>query len=187
MQTSPIVFYKPDNIGGFQKAPTSSVQILHPNAVPLSELMVYLKTTETCQLNCDHCFTNGTNGKKGFFNVPKTIDWFHRLHKVAPTLTQGNVAFHGGEPFLAPVSDMREVWSSCKDLWPNLWWSTTTNLVYKLDNEKLDFMKEAFTAGLATSWDKDIRFSNKKQEDLWADNVRTLVQEGFDVTLMVII
>ncbi len=153
--------------------------------VHLKELMVYLKTTETCQLNCAHCFTNGINGKKIYFNVPKTISWFYRLKEVAPILTNAHVAFHGGEPFLAPVSDMRTVWAECKDLWPNLWWSTTTNLVYKLDNEKLDFMKQAFTNGLATSWDKGIRFSNQKQEDLWRDNVRVLRQEGMDVTLMV--
>ena len=172
---SPITFFKK----------TTTPVNVQPTVVNLSELMVYLKTTETCQLNCEHCFTNGVNGKKVFFDPDKTIDWFHRLHKAAPNIKQGNIAFHGGEPFLAPVADMKHVWQSCKDLWPNVWWSTTTNLVYKLDDDKLSFMKDAFTNGIATSWDRNIRFANEKQERLWAENVRTLVREGFDVTVMV--
>jgi MoaA/NifB/PqqE/SkfB family radical SAM enzyme len=37
--------------------------------------MFYLKTTETCQLNCKHCFTSGINGKKIYFDPFKTIDF----------------------------------------------------------------------------------------------------------------
>jgi radical SAM protein with 4Fe4S-binding SPASM domain len=190
MSTNTVTFFKRSDNGVLAKAPLMFAKDISQRLAPapqinLKELMVYLKTTETCQLNCEHCFTNGTNGRKIYFSVPKTIDWFHRMKAAVPKLESAHVAFHGGEPFLAPVSDMKEVWSSCKDLWPSLWWSTTTNLVYKLDNEKIDFMKTAFSNGLATSWDKGIRFSNQKQEDLWRDNVKTLLQEGMDVTLMV--
>lgn len=156
-----------------------------PEGVQLRDLMVYLKTTETCQLNCDHCFTNGTNGRKIYFDPGRTIDWFHRMHEVSPHVQTGSIAFHGGEPMLAPIADMRRVWSECKDLWPSLWWSTTTNLVYNLDDEKRAFFKEAFSHGLATSWDKGIRFANQKQEDLWAKNVRTLKDDGHQITMMI--
>lgn len=156
-----------------------------PSELRLNDLMVYLKTTETCQLNCDHCFTNGTNGRRIFFDPGMTIDWFHRLHAVSPTITGGSVAFHGGEPMLAPIADMERVWKECKDLWPNLWWTTTTNLVYTLDDEKRDFFKRAFTHGISTSWDKGIRFANQRQEDLWLKNVRILKEDGHKVTLMV--
>lgn len=156
-----------------------------PINLQLSDLMIYLKTTETCQLNCDHCFTNGTNGRKIYFNPDATIDWLTRLHAASPVITGGSIAFHGGEPMLAPVADMRRVWEACKDLWPNLWWSTTTNLVYTLDDEKREFFKQAFTHGISTSWDKGIRFANQKQEDLWLKNVRTLKDDGHKITLMV--
>ena len=156
-----------------------------PEGLQLRDLMVYLKTTETCQLNCDHCFTNGTNGRKIYFDPSRTIDWFHRMHEASPNVTGGSIAFHGGEPMLAPVSDMRRVWEACKDLWPNVWWSTTTNLVYTLDDEKRQFFKDAFTSGIATSWDKGIRFANQKQEDLWAKNVRLLQDDGHKITLMI--
>lgn len=156
-----------------------------PIGLQLNDLMIYLKTTETCQLNCDHCFTNGTNGRKIFFDPDRMIDWFQRLHAVAPTVTGGSVAFHGGEPMLAPIADMRKVWLACKDLWPNIWWTTTTNLVYNLDDEKRAFFKEAFTHGISTSWDKGIRFANQKQEDLWRKNLNILREDGHKITLMI--
>ena len=45
----------------------------------MKNAMIYLKTTETCQLDCSHCFTSGSRGRKIYFNVDKTIDWFRRL------------------------------------------------------------------------------------------------------------
>jgi radical SAM protein with 4Fe4S-binding SPASM domain len=145
--------------------------------------MIYLKTTETCQLNCKHCFTNGTNGRKIYFDPDATIDWFKRMHEVAPNMQGGNITFHGGEPFLAPVEDMRKVWLASKDLWPTIWWTVTTNLVFKLTDEIRDFMKEALSQGISTSWDKNMRFDNPKQEELWRKNVDTLVADGHNITL----
>lgn len=156
-----------------------------PPGLQLRDLMIYIKTTETCQLNCDHCFTNGTNGRKIYFDPDRTIDWLKRLKAAAPSLTGGSIAFHGGEPMLAPIADLRRVWAECKDLWSNVWWSTTTNLVYTLDDEKRAFFKEAFTHGIATSWDKGIRFANQKQEDLWHKNVQLLQEDGHQITVMV--
>jgi len=170
----PITFYRPA-----LKAKSANI---NPMLIP-SSLMIYLKTTETCQLNCKHCFTNGTNGRKIYFDPDQTIDWLQRLHELVPNIQGGNIAFHGGEPFLAPVADMRQVWLACRDLWPNLWWSTTTNLVFKLTDEIRDFMKEAFPQGISTSWDKNMRFDNDKQEALWRQNVRTLVADGHNITL----
>lgn len=177
VSTSPIKFYKTNK--GAVTAP-----LIHSTPL-LTELMAYVKTTETCQLNCDHCFTNGINGKKIYFDPIKTIDWFHRLHDVCPTLNGGSIAFHGGEPMLAPVADLRKTWLACKDLWPNVWWTITTNLVFNLDDEKRAFFKEAFTDGISTSWDKDIRFANEKQEELWNKNVKTLIEDGHKITLMI--
>lgn len=172
--TQPIKFYK--------KPKQSDLMTLSPMLVPTS-LMIYLKTTETCQLNCKHCFTNGTNGRKIYFDPDKIIDWFHKLHKVAPNMQGGNIAFHGGEPFLAPLEDMRKVWEACKDLWPNIWWSTTTNLVFKLTDDHRAFLKEACPQGISTSWDKNMRFDNEKQEQLWRTNLTTLLEDGHNITL----
>ena len=172
----PLVFRKPNKLESENKIS------INPMLIPTS-LMIYLKTTETCQLNCKHCFTNGTNGRKVYFDPDQVIDWFTRMHQVAPNIQNGNVAFHGGEPFLAPVEDMRKVWLACKDLWPNVWWTTTTNLAYKLTDEMRAFMKEALFNGISTSWDKNMRFDNPKQEELWRKNLDTLIADGHNVTL----
>ena len=49
MVEQPILFVKKINVSDFLKP---------------KDFVVYLKTTETCQLNCKHCFTNGINGRK---------------------------------------------------------------------------------------------------------------------------
>lgn len=149
------------------------------------QLMFYLKTTETCQLNCDHCFTNGKNGKKGFFNVNNVKKFFNEIHDINPNQA-GNIAFHGGEPMLAKVSDMMEIHDYINTILPNMWWSITTNLTYKLTDEIKMFFKHCFfKTGIGTSYDYGIRFENQRQEDLWKENIKWLVDEGFNVTLMV--
>ena len=45
----------------------------------MKNALIYLKTTETCQLDCSHCFTSGSRGRKIYFDVDKTVDWFRRL------------------------------------------------------------------------------------------------------------
>ena len=91
--------------------------------------MIYVKTTETCQLNCKHCFTNGINGAKIYFNPEKTADWVKRLHEVAyrPNDTI-HYEFHGGEPFLAPISHMTKFYEETKELWPQTSFGITSNL-----------------------------------------------------------
>lgn len=151
----------------------------------MQELQIYLKTTETCQLNCSHCFTSGKFGRKIYFDATKTIDWFKRLKAASPDIGHVHVEYHGGEPFLAPLEDMWAVYHETKDLWPNMTFGACTNLTYKLTEERKEFMREALDYSFATSWDDGIRFDNEKQEKLWEENVRELVAEGFHLTLMV--
>jgi radical SAM protein with 4Fe4S-binding SPASM domain len=167
MKESPVFFYKNKLSSSF--AP--------------KELVVYLKTTETCQLNCKHCFTNGINGKKIYFDPHKTVEWFHRLYEDFPSFQGGSIIFHGGEPFLAPIEDMIYVWERVSPLWKNISWSCSTNLVYTLTDEHISFFKTVLKNGFCTSWDKDIRFENQKQESLWRKNLATLVGEGCNITL----
>lgn len=164
--SQPILFYK------------SSENFLQPKS-----LVVYLKTTETCQLNCKHCFTNGINGKKIYFDPRKTVDWFHRFHEDFPSLQNGTVIFHGGEPFLAPLDDMWAVWQGVMPLFPQFRWDCSTNLTYNLTDDHLVFFKNVLKDGFCTSWDKGIRFENDRQESLWRKNLNTLVEEGHNITL----
>jgi radical SAM protein with 4Fe4S-binding SPASM domain len=145
--------------------------------------LFYLKTTETCNLNCKHCFTNGINGPKIYWQYKKVADWIKRFTSV----NKGTLhcEFHGGEPFLAPVEEMQYVWNECKDLWPEITWGITTNLVFKLTQEHIDFIKGPLNGRIGTSWDPKIRFDNEKQSDLWFKNVRTLLNEGVTIKLFV--
>ena len=148
--------------------------------------MIYVKTTETCQLNCKHCFTNGINGAKIYFNPHKTADWVKRLHSEAYKENDTmHFEFHGGEPFLAPVSHMKIFYEETKDLWPNASFGITSNLTFKMKDEHWDFIKGPLGNRMGTSWDPKIRFENDKQEKLWEKNVRELIKQGVTVKLFI--
>lgn len=146
-------------------------------------LMFYLKTTETCNLNCKHCFTSGTKGAKIYWNTEKVVDWINRF---SPTIKEGDTLhceFHGGEPFLVPVSQMIEVID--KSNVPMASWGITSNLTFKMYQEHIDFIVNQLGGRVGTSWDPDIRFTSPKQYDLWRKNVETLVDLGVTVKLFV--
>ncbi len=147
----------------------------------------YLKTTETCNLNCSHCFTSGINGAKVYWNTDKIIDWLHRFKNQHPKETDtAHCEFHGGEPFLVPVKQMNDVWKKCNHLWgKNMSWGVTTNLVFKMYNEHIEFIKGPLGNRLGTSWDPKIRFANNKQYKLWHSNVKLLLNEGVTVRLFI--
>jgi radical SAM protein with 4Fe4S-binding SPASM domain len=150
----------------------------------MKDLLIYLKTTETCNLNCLHCFTNGTNGAKIYWDHIKVADWLQRLSKDAPS-EHVHLEFHGGEPFLADMESLQYVYDSCQNLWPSQSWGITTNLTYKLTQDKIDFIMGPLGGRIGTSWDPDIRFASPKQYDLWRKNVTTLIDLGVTIKLFV--
>ena len=159
---------------------------------------VYLKTTETCNLNCKHCFTSGSQGAKVFFSPDKVIDFFQRLKKECPWVKNIRYLFHGGEPLLAPIQDLYRAYEGLKDIFPQTTFSMQTNLVFELTDARRKFLKDiVFENGFGTSWDYDIRFGSnaskseeqaevsQKQRALWEKNVRTLVADGHYMTMIV--
>ncbi len=143
-------------------------------------LIAYIKTTETCNLNCSHCFTSGINGRKIYFDPVKTANWCNQLDTGDNLI---HLEYHGGEPMLAPMKDLLEFYDITKDNWGDrCTHGITTNLTYKLKAEHLDFFNNCISGGyVATSWDSNIRFANDRQLRLWENNVYTLVQQGLDV------
>lgn len=150
-----------------------------------NDLIVYMKTTDTCQLNCDHCFTNGSSGSRGWFNPQQSIHFFQQLKKYRPTIANGHFSFHGGEPMLCPTDLMFEFWSGVKDLWPHLWWTVQTNLTYKITEDKRSVFETICNKSFGTSWDYGIRWKTPAQKELWSNNVRELASDGHDLTVMV--
>jgi radical SAM protein with 4Fe4S-binding SPASM domain len=147
--------------------------------------MLYLKTTETCNLNCKHCFTSGINGPKIFWDKDKIVDWMHRFSSTLPSTDTIHCEFHGGEPFLVPVSDMQYVYDMCEDIPQHVSWGATSNLTFKLYDEHVRFIKDVLGNRIGTSWDPNIRFANQNQFMLWHNNVKHLLSVGVTVKLFV--
>jgi radical SAM protein with 4Fe4S-binding SPASM domain len=148
------------------------------------DLQIYVKTTETCNLNCAHCFTSGSLGKKIFFDPRKTAGFIAQLVDQYD-ISSLRLVFHGGEPMLAPLPDLRLFHDLTSQLPCRVSYGLQTNLVYKLTPEKLSFLDEVLLEhGFGTSWDADIRF-NEASLKLWESNVRALVGRGHRPTLMV--
>lgn len=144
---------------------------------------VYVKTTESCNLNCKHCFTGGTRPPRTFLDVDKTKDWLHRFSDYISENDQVHFEIHGGEPFLAPVETLKAITESIRSTGiKDISIGATTNLVYKLKDELLDFIVNDLDS-IGTSWDAGIRFSNEKQEELWRKNLKTLTDKGLQVVL----
>jgi radical SAM protein with 4Fe4S-binding SPASM domain len=147
--------------------------------------VLYLKTTETCNLNCKHCFTNGVNGPKIYWDTAATIDWLHRFGETAVKSEDTvHCEFHGGEPFLVHPKQMHQVYDSCHHLF-NSSWGITSNLVLKLTDDHYDLIRGPFQNRVGTSYDPKIRFSNIKQRELWEKNVKTLLNMGVTIRLFI--
>jgi radical SAM protein with 4Fe4S-binding SPASM domain len=146
---------------------------------------IYLKTTETCNLNCDHCFTSGSKGRKIFFNPEKTFLFLDKLFS-HQKYKHKKVILHGGEPMLAPASDIRKIHKLIKDKYPETEFSLQTNLVYKLNEERQSLIDDLFLEkGMGTSWDYKMRFASYQQQLQWEDNVRALLAKGHYLSVMV--
>ena len=144
---------------------------------------IYLKTTETCNLNCKHCFTSGSNGRKIFFDTIKTLDFFERLKRDCTWIKGLSFVYHGGEPMLAPLKDLELFKIKVMDIFPDSTFGIQTNLVYNLNPEIVNFFQDL--NGVGISWDFDIRFENKAQYKLWEKNVKILAKKVDKLTLTI--
>lgn len=148
-----------------------------------NDLILYVKVQDGCQLSCKHCYASSLNiSKSTIINPTKSINIINQLkdHNIEASL-------HGGEPFLVPLDILKQIVIETKKINPNIYWSATTNLVYELTDEIIDFIKNNFIQSnneclLLTSYDYgDIRFKNKDQEQLWSNNIKKLVKEGINI------
>ncbi len=164
-----------------------------------ADLVVYLKTSDTCNLNCAHCFTSGSKGLKIFFNPTKSIAFFKDLKEQAPHVRSVKFLFHGGEPLLAPIEDLYKFHDEVKNIFERTTFGMQTNLVFPMTQSIRDFLKYAlYHDGFGTSWDYDIRFGStaldenqrkviaKKHISMWEKNVRTLIGEDKHYLTMIV-
>lgn len=144
--------------------------------------VIYVKTSDTCNLHCDHCFTSGRNGNKTRWDVNATIEWIQEYMTRQPEQEHCQLVIHGGEPLLADIGDLEYFVDYFMAL-PRYGISITTNLVLKLDERKQALLKRIGHIG--TSWDVNVRFENDKQKALWEKNVALIQSLGIPVTVFV--
>lgn len=147
---------------------------------------IYLKTTETCNLHCKHCFTNGRNGRKIFFDQYQTVEWIKNFYNTQLNKNDSlHIELHGGEPFLAPIDSIEYACEQLSKIGSNVTIGCTTNLVYKLNDRIFNIIKKFFNYRIGTSWDPTIRFDSDKQKQLWENNVKFLISQNIDIKVFV--
>lgn len=146
---------------------------------------IYVKTTGTCNLNCDHCFTNGKKGDKTQFDPEVTAAWIKDFMSHYDDQTHYHFEFHGGEPFLVPVAKLEHFASLFDGRPESISMCGNSNLTFKLTDEIIEFMERRFDKRIGTSWDHWIRWDNEKQFALWRKNLQLLKARGFYIGLKV--
>lgn len=145
---------------------------------------IYVKTTGSCNLDCQHCFTNGKNGDKTQFNPEVASDWVKSFMAKYPKGTHYHMEFHGGEPFLVPLDKLKQFADHFVDD-EHVSFCANSNLTFKLTEPHIAFMQDYFNGYIGTSWDHWIRWSNEKQFNLWKTNLTLLRSRGIDIGLKV--
>lgn len=144
--------------------------------------VIYIKTTDTCNLHCDHCFTSGRDGGKVKWDVEATKHWIDEFMSKYPEDEFYNLVLHGGEPLLADMDDIEDLVATYEEM-PNTNLTISTNLVYKLDDRKLRLLRRLNSVG--TSWDVNTRFETSVQKRLFEKNIRILQEHKIPICLFV--
>ena len=148
---------------------------------------IYIKTTESCQLRCKHCYIGDFRNKKVLFNEVDTVKWLKNYFSLTNTDEKDVlISFHGGEPFMCPLPKLKYVTNAL-----NCTFNATTNLVFPLDRNKIDFITTKFIDPMIkkpyikTSWDVNIRFLNLAQRRQWEENIKLLKENNVVVHVIV--
>ena len=144
-------------------------------------IKIYVKTTEACNLQCDHCYVGDRRNNDTQFDEIKTVEWINKYIEVYRHPPEDvAIIFHGGEPFLVNLDKIHYI---IDHVMPGVKFNTTTNLMYHLTDDHLNLMKNIFVDDhgipwMHTSWDYKIRFKTDDQLKLWENNVKTLLEYG---------
>jgi radical SAM protein with 4Fe4S-binding SPASM domain len=154
--------------------------------------VIYLRVVQGCNLNCKHCFTLGDKDPYLLTDL-KQIEKF--LYSIKKNVDPQKATFyiHGGETFLSPYSHLSEVNTLIRSIFPEIPKDIIpqTNLLYKVDDEFINFVKTEYRGTIGVSWDADIRFGsisiNKKteQEQLFFGNLKKLIEAGINVHISI--
>lgn len=145
----------------------------------MSTKIIYLRLTDRCQLNCDHCYD--VDNRSGC--MISNDAWRVAFNYVLEYKYQGHdveVQLHGGEPMLN--DSLEEVYENVQKLVKlGAKVSCTTNLCYAITDNMWRIFELFDNKLILTSWDYNIRFKTDVQELTWEYNVQLLKDKGFNV------
>lgn len=141
---------------------------------------IYICTTNLCQLHCKGCYMSSA------CNLTETRVDLNFVRKVIDkTLLETNdieCVFHGGEPFFKHDDETIQSYIDLIKEYPQIKWSATTNLIYEITPEMLEMFSLFANKLIKTSWDVDnYRFMNNTQLSMWENNVKYLLELGYDI------
>jgi radical SAM protein with 4Fe4S-binding SPASM domain len=140
-------------------------------------------------LNCTHCFTLGNKDKYELASLEQISEFLYSIRKnVNP---KGAVFYiHGGEPFLAPLAHLKAVNKIIRETFPDIKINIIpqTNLMFQVDDEFVEFIKQEYNSHIGVSWDYGIRFQTTTRaldEDLFLKNFNYLVKNNIEMAVAI--
>lgn len=151
--------------------------------------VIYLRLVQGCNLNCEHCFTLGNKDKYKLAPIEQVHDY---LRAIRDNVNPAKAVFyiHGGEPFLAPLEYHKQVNQLIRDTFRGIEFNIIpqTNLMYQINEEFVQFLKEEYSSHIGVSWDHGIRFqttSSGLNEDLFIQNFNKLAKAEIEIAVAV--
>jgi len=152
-------------------------------------LVIYLRVVQGCNLNCAHCFTLGDRDPYKLIDL-KYVTSFLKQIKIKINPKKATVYIHGGETFLAPLGHLAEINKIIKkelrDTLVNI--IPQTNLMYEINEEYIDFIKNEYSCEMGVSWDYKIRFKKEGShldENLFFKNLKKLTKEQINLSVAI--
>ena len=148
--------------------------------------IIYLKTTNRCNLKCQHCYNEIMSFAQADMSVDEIDNVIVYIRNKLNRINKNDkilVIFHGGEPLLTDIAVLEKIMCNFRNE-NNISFTITTNLIYELNDQIVSFFKRLCINGIptiSTSWDYKIRFKSYKQEEKWICNVKQLLKEKINV------
>lgn len=151
--------------------------------------VIYIRVVQGCNLNCTHCFTLGNRDEVKLAPLEQIRNY---LQSIKSNVNPKKAVFyiHGGETFLAPLPYLAQVNGLIREIFEETQFNIIpqTNLMYKIDQEYIDFIKREYGNQIGISWDAKIRFGSTSRglsEELFFNNFRELVNANIDIAIAV--
>ena len=153
-------------------------------------LVVYVKPTESCNLNCLHCY-NRVGNDSAFLSLERLEKFLGSMsiYYGERDIDLGvEVIIHGGEPMLCEVEFLKDMVNLWKFALPfaDLVFSMQSNLVL-LNENWVSFIREYLDGIIGTSYSPGLRFVGYDEyaEEIWLKNLDMALHNGLRLYFVV--